>query len=92
MQHWNKMHLGFDSRWLLLLYEKDVYLTKYFYFLHDSDEDSVGSVSAPGRGGKIVGGEGALDGYLGAAKLKDSMVWFIYNGNTNMCRFCVTAY
>lgn len=36
------------------------------------DEESVGSVDAPGCGGKILRGRGALDAYL--AKTKDSVV------------------
>ncbi|KAJ0086583.1 hypothetical protein Patl1_06912 [Pistacia atlantica] len=35
------------------------------------DEESVGSASAPGCGGKILRGEGALDRYLDETKLKD---------------------
>lgn len=46
------------------------------------DEQSVGSVSAPGCGGKILHGEGALDRYLAGEKLKDSAVWFTYISNT----------
>ena len=36
------------------------------------DEESVGSVNAPGCGGKILRGEGALERYL--AKTEDSVV------------------
>ncbi|CBI16961.3 unnamed protein product, partial [Vitis vinifera] len=35
------------------------------------DEESVGSVNAPGCGGKILRGDGALDCYLAETKLKD---------------------
>ena len=37
------------------------------------DEESVGSLTAPGCGGKILRGDGALEQYL--AKMKDSAVW-----------------
>lgn len=36
------------------------------------DEESVGSINAPGCGGKILRGDGALEQYL--AKAKDSVV------------------
>lgn len=36
------------------------------------DEESVGSLTAPGCGGKILRGDGALEQYL--AKIKDSEV------------------
>lgn len=36
------------------------------------DEESVGSVNAPGCGGKILRGDGALERYL--AKMEDSVV------------------
>ena len=36
------------------------------------DEESVGSLTAPGCGGKILRGDGALEQYL--AKMKDSAV------------------
>uniref|UniRef100_A0A2N9J7S2 Clp ATPase C-terminal domain-containing protein n=1 Tax=Fagus sylvatica TaxID=28930 RepID=A0A2N9J7S2_FAGSY len=36
------------------------------------DEESVGTASAPGRGGKILRGDGALERYLAETKLKDS--------------------
>lgn len=35
------------------------------------DEESVGSVSAPGYGGKVLRGDGALQKYLAETKLKD---------------------
>ncbi|KAJ9676442.1 hypothetical protein PVL29_025124 [Vitis rotundifolia] len=38
------------------------------------DEEAVGSVNAPGRGGKILRGDGALDCYLAETKLKDPVV------------------
>ena len=38
------------------------------------DEESVGSVDAPGCGGKILHGDGALEHYLAENKLKDSVV------------------
>ncbi|RVW83601.1 CLP protease regulatory subunit CLPX3, mitochondrial [Vitis vinifera] len=38
------------------------------------DEESVGSVNAPGCGGKILRGDGALDCYLAETKLKDPVV------------------
>jgi ATP-dependent Clp protease ATP-binding subunit ClpX len=38
------------------------------------DEESVGTASAPGRGGKILRGDGALERYLAETKLKDSAV------------------
>lgn len=38
------------------------------------DEESVGTASAPGRGGKILRGDGALERYLAETKLKDSVV------------------
>lgn len=38
------------------------------------DEESIGSADAPGCGGKILRGEGALDRYLAETKLKDSGV------------------
>lgn len=38
------------------------------------DEESVGSVNAPGCGGKILRGDGALDRYLAETKLKDLAV------------------
>lgn len=38
------------------------------------DEESVGSVNAPGCGGKILRGDGALDRYLAETKLKDLVV------------------
>lgn len=41
------------------------------------DEESVGSVDAPGCGGKILRGEGALECYLAEAKRKESVVWLI---------------
>lgn len=37
------------------------------------DEESVGTVNAPGCGGKIVRGDGALERYLHEISLKDSM-------------------
>lgn len=37
------------------------------------DEESVGSVDAPGCGGKILHGDGALERYLAENKLKDSV-------------------
>lgn len=40
------------------------------------DEESVGSLNAPGCGGKILRGDGALDRYLAETKLKDSRVRF----------------
>ncbi|XP_048334891.2 CLP protease regulatory subunit CLPX3, mitochondrial isoform X1 [Ziziphus jujuba] len=36
------------------------------------DEESVGSLNAPGCGGKILRGDGAFDRYLAETKLKDS--------------------
>lgn len=39
------------------------------------DEESVGTANAPGCGGKILRGEGALEGYLAETKLKNSAVW-----------------
>ncbi|KAK7820483.1 clp protease regulatory subunit clpx3 [Quercus suber] len=36
------------------------------------DEESVGTANAPGCGGKILRGEGALEGYLAETKLKNS--------------------
>jgi len=36
------------------------------------DEESVGSLTSPGCGGKILRGDGALEQYL--AKMKDSAV------------------
>ncbi|KAK9995221.1 hypothetical protein SO802_024924 [Lithocarpus litseifolius] len=36
------------------------------------DEESVGTANAPGCGGKILCGEGALEGYLAETKLKNS--------------------
>lgn len=41
------------------------------------DEESVGSVDAPGCGGKILRGEGALERYLADAERKESAVWLI---------------
>ncbi|KAK4860397.1 hypothetical protein QYF36_022931 [Acer negundo] len=37
------------------------------------DEESVGSVSTPGRGGKILHGEGAFERYLHEASLKEDV-------------------
>lgn len=39
------------------------------------DEESVGSVKAPGCGGKILRGDGALERYLAEYKLKESGVY-----------------
>lgn len=39
------------------------------------DEESVGSESSLGCGGKILRGNGALEHYLAQTKLKDTMVW-----------------
>lgn len=41
------------------------------------DEESVGSLTAPGCGGKILRGDGALDCYLAETKLKDSVVRYV---------------
>lgn len=41
------------------------------------DEESVGSVDAPGCGGKIIRGEGALERYLVEAERRESAVWLI---------------
>lgn len=38
------------------------------------DEESVGSVSAPGYGGKVLRGDGALEKYLAETKLEDISV------------------
>lgn len=38
------------------------------------DEDSVGTTNAPGCGGKILCGNGALERYLEETKLKDQVV------------------
>lgn len=40
------------------------------------DEESVGSVHAPGSGGKILRGDGALEHYLAEYKVKNLVVWF----------------
>lgn len=40
------------------------------------DAESVGSVSTPGCGGKILRGEGAFQRYLAEARLKDLEVVF----------------
>lgn len=47
------------------------------------DEESVGSIEAPGCGGKILRGDGALERYLAEAKFENSAVWF--------CRFMWSA-
>lgn len=56
------------------------------------DEESVGSVYSPGCGGKVLRGDGALERYLAAARLKENVVWnqsntfltlhFIFSTNT----------
>jgi len=43
------------------------------------DEESVGSLTAPGCGGKILRGDGALEQYL--AKIKDSEVQSFIKAN-----------
>lgn len=47
------------------------------------DEESVGSVNAPGCGGKILRGDGALEQYL--AKMKDSVVLFFLSDYVLAC-------
>lgn len=51
------------------------------------DEESVGSVNATGCGGKVLRGDGALERYLAAYKLKESAVYIthclIYNLGLN---------
>lgn len=47
------------------------------------DDDSVGSVDAPGCGGKILRGHGALERFL--AKMKDSVVWSLYLIALSLC-------
>lgn len=46
------------------------------------DEESVGSLTTPGCGGKILYGDGALDRYLAEAKLKDSVVRYVEGLNS----------
>lgn len=55
------------------------------------DEEAVGSVDAPGRGAKILSGDGVLEQFLHETKSGDHMVCFSEAPHTTTCLYRWTA-